>query len=473
MKLSNILKDINILNNISNFSEIEIKTLSVNAQNKMEKGLFFCYKGAHDGYEYIEQAIDNGACVFVVDKLVDKDINQVLVDDVRRCIGLAAQNFYDTKNIKVVGITGTNGKTTTSFIIKSILEQANKKVGVIGTNGIYFCDKFIPAKLTTPDPIDLHEIFSIMKKGKVDFVVMEVSAHAIFLEKICGVNFVCKILTNVTQDHLDFFKNMQQYRETKLSFFNSDDLMVINADDECGQFLLKKYETALSYGLNNPSDAFCIEINKDCSSYIMNISDNVIKLKTNLFGLFNVYNALASALCCYYLGISVDCIKKGIEQTKSIEGRFNVFSCNNKKIIVDFAHTPDGLENVLKTAKKLTDGKLICVFGCGGDRDKSKRPIMGAIAEKYADYCFITSDNPRYENASTIISDILKGFNHSNYCALEDRKTAIKIAIKSLKDNDTLIICGKGGENYIDIKGEKIPYSDFDVVKNCIKDNLC
>ncbi len=473
MKLDLLLKNIEVKNDISKFKDLDISSISVNAQNKMNNGLFFCYKGSHDGYGLIDEAISNGACAFIVDKLVDKNINQILVDDVRKCIGLIAKVFYGTENVKVIGVTGTNGKTTTTFIIKSILETANKKVGVIGTNGIYFCDKFLPAKLTTPDPIDLHEIFSIMKKGKVDYIVMEVSAHAIYLEKIVGIDFVCKILTNVTQDHLDFFKNMKEYQDTKLSFFNKDDLMVINADDECGQILLKKYENAISYGIKNPSDAFCIEITKDCLNYVMNISDNVIKLKTHLYGLFNVYNALASAVCCYFLGIGIDDIKKGIENAKSVEGRFNVITHNNKKIIIDFAHTPDGLENVLKTARKITDGKLVCVFGCGGDRDKSKRAVMGAVAEKYTDYSFVTSDNPRFEEPSKIIKQILEGFNKTNYYAVEDRTTAIKIAISSLKENDTLIICGKGGENYMDIKGEKLPYSDFEVVKNCIKDNLC
>lgn len=473
MKLDLLFKNIKIKNDISKFKDIDISSLSVNAQNKMENGLFFCYKGIHDGYNLIDEAISNGACAIVVDKIIDKNVNQILVDDVRKCIGLVAKSFYGTENVKVIGVTGTNGKTTTTFIIKSILEHANKKVGVIGTNGIYFCDKFLPAKLTTPDPIDLHEIFSIMKKGKVDYIIMEVSAHAIYLEKIAGIDFVCKILTNVSQDHLDFFKNMKQYQDTKLSFFNKHDLMVINADDDCGQMLLKKFENAISYGINNPSDAFCIEITKDCLGYVMNISDNVIKLKTHLYGIFNVYNALASAVCCYYLGISIDDIKSGIESTKSIEGRFNVISHYNKKIIIDFAHTPNGLENVLKTARKLTDGKLICVFGCGGDRDKSKRAVMGAVAEKYADYSFVTSDNPRFEEPSQIIKQILEGFNKTNYYAVEDRALAIKIAISSLKENDTLIICGKGGENYMDIKGEKLPYSDFEVVKNFIKDNLC
>lgn len=470
MKLEQLLKGVNVLNDISSMKDINIDNISVNAEKEMKNGLFFCYQGEHNGFDLIVEAIKNGAIIVVAEKYVDCECNLVVVDDVRYSIGIIAQNFFDSSNVKVIGITGTNGKTTTSFIIKSIMEKAGKKVGVIGTNGIFFGDKFLPAKLTTPDPIDLHEIFSIMKKGKVDYIVMEVSAHAIALEKIAGINFVCKILTNVTQDHLDYFKTMKAYQETKLKFFNKEDLMVVNSDDECGKILLQKYENAISYGINNPSDAFCIEINKDCNKFIMNISDNVFNVTTKLFGKFNVYNCLAGAVCCYYLGISIDDIQAGLMNAKAVEGRFNVINFGDKKIIIDFAHTPDGLENVLKTSRLLTDGKLLCLFGCGGNRDKLKRPIMGAISEKYADYTFVTSDNPRFEKPLDIINDILAGFNKKNYYTFEDRTTAIKIAINSLKSGDTLLICGKGAENYMDIKGKKFPYSDFDVVYDTIKE---
>ena len=298
---------------------------------------------------------------------------------------------------------------------------------------------------------------------------MEVSAHAIALKKVLGVNFVCKILTNVTQDHLDYFKTLEEYKRVKKSFFDSsNDLMIVNADDEIGQQILQTYDTAIAYGINSPSDAFCIDINKECNSYIMNICDNIFKVNSTLYGLFNVYNCLAAATCCYFLGINIDDIQKALCNLREVKGRFNVIKHNDKTIIIDYAHTPDGLENVLKTSRKLTDGKLICLFGCGGNRDKSKRKIMGAVAEKYSDYCFITSDNPRYENPEDIISDIQSGFNKANYYKTVDRKTAIKLAISSLKSGDTLIICGKGGENYIDIKGEKLPYSDFDTVSEIL-----
>ncbi len=469
MKLVELLKSIKVKNNIKSFLELDIQKISSRSQDNLNNSLFFCYNGSHDPQIMAKNAVANGAVAIVCDKFYDVDVLQILVDDVREAMASIAQTFFNTKDVKVIGITGTNGKTTTSFIIADILKSVGKKVGIIGTNGVYFANTFLPSKLTTPDVIDLHEMFSIMKKGGVDYVVMEVSAHAISLKKILGINFICKVLTNVSQDHLDYFKTLDEYKKVKLSFFdNLNDLMVVNADDEVGQQILHKYDTAISYGINCPSDSFCIDINKDCNSYIMNICDNVIKINSKLYGLFNVYNCLAGATCCYFLGISIDQIQNALCNLKPVDGRFNVIKYNDKTIIIDYAHTPDGLENVLKTSRKMTNNKLICVFGCGGDRDKSKRPIMGAVAEKYSDYCFITSDNPRFENPKNILSDIQSGFNDKNYYITLDRKTAIKLAINSLKGGDTLIICGKGGENYIDIKGEKLPYSDFETVKEIL-----
>ena len=471
MKLKQLLSKVEIKNDISSFCEEDILCISAKSQNKMQGGLFFCFNGKHSAIEMAKQAIKNGAKVLVVDKLLSVDAYQVLVDDARKVMGQISQNFYGTSGIKVIGITGTNGKTTTSYIIKHILEVAGKRVGVIGTNGVYFLNEFFPATLTTPDPIDLHEILGIMKKGKVDYVVMEVSAHAIYLNKIEGINFVAKVFTNFSQDHLDFFKDMQSYQNTKISYFKPNDLMIINADDECGQKIIQRNADAISYGINTPCDCFAMEVSRDGTSYILNINDNIMEIKSNLYGLFNVYNALAGAVCCYFLGTKAYDIKQGLKSVKYVDGRFNVIPLKKGRVIIDYAHTPDGLENVLKTARTFTDGKLLCVFGCGGDRDKSKRKLMGAIAEKYSDFCFVTNDNPRYEDPQKIIDDITQGFNKKNYYVIDDRSTAITLAISQIGDGDTVIICGKGAEKYMDIKGEKIPYSDFEVI-NSIKDKL-
>ena len=460
MKLKELLNNVIVKNDISTFEDLQIENISLNAQNKMENGLFFCFSGKNDGYKLASVAIQNGAKVIVCEHNfnIENKVHLVIVNDIRETIAVVSQNFYKTKDAKVIGITGTNGKTTTSFIIKNILEKAGKRVGVIGTNGIYFQNEFIEATLTTPDPVDLHHIFSIMMQGKVDYIIMEVSAHAIELKKVLGINFVCKIFTNLSQDHLDYFKTMEHYSSVKESFFTNDDMMVVNIDDSLGQKIANKYTTAITYGLKNPCDAFCVEINQNCTKYTMNICDNVIDISSNLYRLFNVYNTLAGAVCCYSLGVSVDNIKAGIESIKKIDGRFNVIEYNERKIIIDFAHTPDGLENVLKTARKITDGRLYSLFGCGGNRDKKKRKIMGAIS----------NNNPRYENPLNIIDEIAKGFNDKSFYKVEDRKNAIKMAIMSLKEGDTLLICGKGAENYIDINGKKIPYNDYEVVKKVL-----
>ena len=469
MKLEKLLEGIKVKNDIDKYSDIEIHCISACSQDDLTNGMFFCYSGSHNCYDMAKMAVKNGAVAIVCDKIYDLNVVQILVDDVRQSMATVAKNFYDTSDVKVIGITGTNGKTTTSFIIAQILQDAGYKVGVIGTNGIFYANSFLPAKLTTPDAIDLHEIFSIMKKGGVDYIVMEVSAHAIALKKVWGIKFVCKILTNVTWDHLDYFKTLDEYKKVKLSFFdNSSDLMIVNADDEIGQKIIQKFDSAISYGINSPSDCFCIDVSKEGNSFVMNICDNVLNVKTHLYGLFNVYNCISGATCCYFLGVSVDQIHKSLQTLHEAHGRFNIIKFDNKKIIIDFAHTPQGLENVLKTAQKLTDGKLICVFGCGGDRDKSKRKIMGEIAERLTDFCYITSDNPRFENPESIIDEIAQGFTSNGYIKEKNREKAIQLAINSLKSGDTLIICGKGAEKYIDIKGEKIPYSDFDTVNKIL-----
>lgn len=469
MKVRLIVSGLDIINDISFFGDTEIDGFMQDANLEKKNSIYFCYKGKTDGFELVCNAAKNGATVIVSEKKIDTNVNLIIVKDIRMAMSIMAQNFYETRDVRVIGITGTNGKTTTTFIIKEILEKAKKRVGVIGTNGIFFCGEFIPAKLTTPDPVNLHEIFALMKKAKVDFIVMEVSAHAISLEKIVGINFICKILTNITQDHLDYFKTMEQYKKTKLSFFAGNDLMVVNSDDESGREVLAKNDNAISYGITSPSDVFALEINQDSTNYIINLSDNVFEIHSKLYGRFNVYNSLAAASACYFLGIPIGAIKEGLESIEPVNGRFNMYKYKNSKIIIDFAHTPDGLENVLVTARGLTQQKLICLFGCGGDRDKTKRPIMGAVAEKFSDFAIITSDNPRNEEPLDIINQIAVGFNKKNYYLIEDRKMAIMMAIRILKDGDTLIICGKGGENYIEIKGKKLPYSDAQEVEDNIK----
>ena len=423
MKLKKLLNGVNVKNDISSILDEEIEGLCNKFEEKHKNFLYFCYKGQEiDGHDLVNDSLLGFIKAVVVEKIIDTSVPQILVDDSRVAMSIIASNFYDTKDLSIIGITGTNGKTTNAFLIANILEKGGNKVGIIGTNGIYFCGKKIPAKLTTPDPIDLHEIFSIMKKANVTHIVMEVSAHAIALKKVESIKFIAKILTNITEDHLDFFENMNNYSRTKLEFMKNAPIRIYPSDDAYAQKEICKYDDILTFGIENPSDAFCVEISKEANKFIMNICDNVAKIKTHLFGMFNVYNILSASLCCMALGIDIETVKNAVESFSGVEGRFNVIKLsNNKKIIIDFAHTPDGLENVLKTAKTITDGKLLCLFGCGGNRDKHKRQIMGQVADKFADFIYLTSDNPRFEKPAEIIGDIINGIKTKNYYANPDR----------------------------------------------------
>ena len=471
MKLSKLLEEIEVENDVSCFLDKEISGLSNKFENEQENYIYFCYQGENvDGHNYDFSKLPKSA-VLVVEKYVDSDLVQIVVNNSRKTMALMARNFYGTKNIKVVGITGTNGKTTNAFLLGHILENAGKKVGIVGTQGIYFAGKELPAKLTTPDPIDLHEIFSIMQKAGVELVVMEASAHAIALKKLEGIDFVAKVLTNITQDHLDYFETMQNYAKVKLDFMKDAPIRIFPSDDKYAQTEIYKSDDILTFGIKEPSDAFAIEISSNGNSYIMNICDYVANIKTKLYGNFNVYNVLSASLCAMCLGVDGETIKKSVESFEGAKGRFNVFNLSeNRKVIIDFAHTPDGLENVLKTARAITEGKLYVLFGCGGNRDKDKRLAMGKVANNMSDFIYVTSDNPRFESPIEIINDILNGITTKKYYANADRARAIAVAIKNLKENDTLMVCGKGTENYIDIKGVKYPYSDFEEVNKNIED---
>lgn len=484
MEISKIIKNCKIKEIYGDFNGIDIKKLCCDTSEVTENSMFFCLEGSTlDGHNFAQSAVNNGASVLVCERKLEIDIPQIIVDSTRKTMAQFASNFYGNpkEKLKIIGVTGTNGKTTTTYIIKSILENAGKKVGLIGTIGVVISDCDLPATLTTPDPINLHQIFATMVKNEVEYVVMEVSAHAIYYNKIFGINFEVGVLTNVTQDHLDFFGNFEAYLNTKKDFFNKKfcKINILNIDDYAGKEVYlsnqkKKELNIFCYGLKNPSDlfAFDIEYFVDKTKCVFNIDDNLIKIETKLVGQFNVYNAMAAAACCYCLGVDIDCIKISLKNMLPVPGRINVLPwSNNRAFVIDYAHTPDGLLNILSTVKSITKGKLICVFGCGGNRDALKRPIMGKIAMQNSDFTIITSDNPRFENPVKIMGQIEEGAKSIGlqYLCIENREKAIKTAAKMLKSGDVAVICGKGVENYLDIKGEKIPYCDFDVVKSIIK----
>lgn len=488
MKLGKILKNVKTLNEVNELEDLEIKNLSINSKNKNLSGAYFCLVGEKDGHKYYKEAIKNGAIVLIVQNIIkDCIVPQVLVDDTREALSLCSCNFYGnpSKKLKMIGITGTNGKTTTSFIIREILTSADKNVGIIGTEGVYYNNLKIRTNMTTPDPIELNKILKKMVKAKIEYCVMEVSAHAIFYKKIDGIKFELGILTNLSQDHLDFFKDMKTYGDTKAKFLSKKycKKIIVNGDDIFGRKIIKNQKIyKLVYGINSICDVFAIDVvsNFSGSDFYINLFDKVEKIHLNLPCLYNIYNFLAAASAIRLLDFDSKIVASGIKNLKSIEGRFDSINFNGINIVIDYAHTPDGIKHVLDNVNALNKvGKIITVFGCGGNRDKLKRPIMGKIATDKSSFVIITDDNPRLEDPKLIISDIEKGITKNNYKIIENRENAINFALKIAKQNDTVLILGKGAEPYQDICGVKVPYSDYKVVDNFInnksniKEELC
>ena len=454
--------------------DLDVLDIVYDSRKVKNGSLFVCLKGNNtDGHNYAIDAENNGAIAIVCEEKVNVKIQQYIVKSTRQAISKIFSNYYENpeKILKMIGVTGTNGKTTTTFLIKSILEAKGDCVGLIGTEGAFIGQQYINTGLTTPDPEVLFKVLKDMVNVGIKYVVMEVSAHALDLEKVFGIKFDVAVFTNLTQDHLDYFITMENYKNAKLKLFTSRNTKtaVINIDDDVGKEIMKNIDVpAISYALKNPSDIFAIEINNKLSKtdYVVNMLDNVMNVESNLLGEFNVYNSLAAAGACVVLGCDDKQIKKGLEDLKRVPGRLNSYILNNNvTVVIDFAHTPDGIEKVLKTLRQMKFKRIITVFGCGGNRDKGKRSIMGKIAENNSDFVVLTSDNPRFENPELIIDDIESGMMKKKHTRIADRDLAIFHAIDIATSGDVVAILGKGAEEYQDINGVKSPYNDYYVVK--------
>ncbi len=464
----------------------EIHSLSTDSKKESPSALFFCLSGGErDGHTYAKESVQKGAVAVVVERELSVDVPQILVTDTRETLAKLASRFYGdpTRYLKVVGVTGTNGKTTTTYMLESIAKEAGKKAGVIGTLGIRYCGREEDSDLTTPDPIALQEAFAKMLRCGVEYVFMEVSAHALYYKKTAGVRFWGCIFTNLTQDHLDFFPNMQAYRESKFSLFNEGvcPLAIVNGDEEAGRAIgelrAEGEGKTLYYGLNSPADAFAILTDESLqgTECMLNVNDKLCRVTLSMLGRHNVYNALAAATCGVELGFSTLAIARGLTKLAKVEGRLEkVANFHGGKIYVDFAHTPDGLKKSLQALKLHCKGRLLCLFGCGGNRDTSKRPLMGEIAAKHSDFAILTSDNPRYEDPMDILSQVEIGYRRfsSRYVVVPDRKRAIGYALSFLQEGDILLIAGKGGEHTQEIMGIKYPFNDHDVVRTFLDNNI-
>lgn len=472
-----LLKEI-IGNNLSeSFQNVDIKQISRNSKTVGENEIYFCLtKDRQKAEERCLEAEENGAS-FVVCNFDLPYENSIKVNNTRELFATACANFYHRAcdDLKIVGVTGTNGKTTTAHIIAEMLKRNGKKCAIIGTNGVFYNGHVLDCPLTTPDADFLHKTFYEMREAGVEYVVMEVSAHAIEQKRVHGIMFEVGVLTNITQDHLDYFKNFEAYEQTKLKFFSRANMKhaVICVDDDSARKLIGNCDVPLTtYGLHNPCDTFAINTfcSLEGSRFDGNVCDNVVSVKTNLIGEYNIENCLAGLSVCHILGLNGKQLQDGLNFIYPVEGRFNVSKIDGKYVVIDFAHSPDSLMNVLKTARNLTDKKIYLVFGCGGNRDRDKRHKMGAVAEKYADVVCLTDDNPRFENSLDIIADIEKGMKKEHFVE-PDRRTAIRNMIEKANGGDLIIIAGKGAEKYQEVAGVKKPYNDFDVVYECFENS--
>lgn len=471
-----LLKDIIIHIDGESCGDLEtaIEDIAYDSRKVKPGTLFVAIKGfKSDGHDYIKQAISNGACAVIVEEVREEiEIPYIKVKNSRNALALVSKAFFDdpASKMKLIGVTGTNGKTTVTYLIKSILEVCGKKVGLIGTNQNMIGSLVLPSERTTPESYELQKIFSDMVKAEVEYVVMEVSSHSLDLSRVEGCNFEVGVFTNLTQDHLDFHITMENYLNAKTKLFNQSKVGIINTDDKNSGHILKNGSCKMvTFGIKSKADVTAkdLEISEKGVKFSVNINriNEVIYLR--IPGLFSVYNALGSIAACMALGIDLQDIKAGLLSAKGVPGRAQLVRTNKDfTIIIDYAHTPDGLQNIIAAVRGFSRGKVITVFGCGGDRDKTKRPIMGKIAAELSDISIITSDNPRTEEPSSIIEDILKGIEgiECQYRVVENRLKAIEYAIEIAEKNDIIILAGKGHETYQEIHGIKYDFNEEEIV---------
>lgn len=463
----------------------ESKVQNIRYDNrKIEQGdAFVCVKGFKvDGHSFIGDAIKKGAKTLIVqeDVSVQEDITIIKVRDTRKALAIMSSNYFGNPKdkLKIIGITGTNGKTTSAFIIKSILEKAGFMTGLIGTIANYIGNKKVDAVRTTPESYELHELFKNMVDVGVEYCVMEVSSHSLELDRVYGIQFEEGIFTNLTRDHLDFHKTFENYYNAKFKLFERSNHSIINLDDPYGANIVKDIEER---GVNTKVSTFSIEKESDFKAFEIKSHSNGSEFKVNLEsieefsinipGEYNIYNSLGCIICAYNLNIPMDKIKEGLSDVV-IPGRCELVAKEKNlpySIIIDYAHTPDGLENILSTVKAFTKNRMISVFGCGGDRDKVKRPQMGKIGCELSDIAIITSDNPRSEEPMDIINDIVKPLNYDNFVIEVNRKEAIRKAMNMALEGDVIVIAGKGHETYQILKDETIHFDEREVVYDILE----
>lgn len=476
MKLYDLLKGIEYKTNLEDCDITEI----INDSRKIVRGsIFVCIKGENfDGHDHAADALSTGA----VAVLCERDLGlegQILCDNTRKAYATMCANYFDnpTRSMTVIGVTGTNGKTTTTKLIKDILTTAKLKVGLIGTIQNEIGETVIHADKTTPDAYELQQLFAKMRDENCEFVVMEVSSHALHQYRVGGVHFNYAVFTNLTQDHLDYHKSMEEYFSAKKMLFNIADKSLVNIDDDYGKRILNEtscedFFTYSACDLSSDYNATDIDCNAAGVSFMFNANGVSSKIQFGMPGFYSVHNALAAAGVCLMAGICLNKIVMTLNTNKGVKGRSEIIPTNRDfTVICDYAHSPDGLLNILPSVRQFTKGRLITLFGCGGDRDKSKRPLMGEAAAENSDYLIVTSDNPRSEDPELIINEILVGVKKHNtkYEVICDRKQAIFHAVKIAKAGDVIVLAGKGHEDYQVLDGKTIHFDEREIVAEALE----
>ncbi len=492
LKLKELADLLLIKDTIGNMN-VEITGLEMDSRKITSGNLFICVSGIdgflEDRHQFVEDAVKNGAVALIVERDITIEIPKIIVKDARYAMAVIASHFYGypSNKMKLIGITGTNGKTTTSYLLEKILTDHGFQTGLMGNNGVKVGPKWYPTDINTQEPPILQRNLQMMKNHNTDYCVMEVTSQGLHMERVKGCNLKTAVFTNLTQDHLDYHGTFEEYKQVKgLLFsrlgndFSTTDkkIAILNADDPSVEYF-KKVTSAevITYGIHNGADvqAKNITLSPKGIQFLVSTFNGEKEINLNLVGRFNVYNALAAITVALVEDIPLTNISDSLSHVKSIEGRMEIIDENQDfLVIVDYAHTPDALENVLSTISEFSKGKIITVFGCGGDRDTKKRSIMGEIAGSYSDFVYVTSDNSRSEDPQAIIKDIEIGFlqnNNLNYKVEVDRELAINYAIKMASSNDIVLIAGKGHETYQILKDTTIHFDDKEKARQAIKNN--
>ncbi len=457
--------------------DVRVRGVQFDSRRVQPGHVFVAVRGfTVDGHDFLPMAKEKGAVVAVVEEKVrGVDIPQIVVENSRRVLAWLAANFFrpEIDALTLVGITGTNGKTTTSFLTQAVLQEAGLPCGVIGTIAYQIGQKKTAAWNTTPEAVDVANMLFELWEQDYKACALETSSHALALDRVSGLRFKVGVFTNLTRDHLDFHKTLEAYFESKMKLFRlltPDGTAVVNIDDTHGQQIIDRIEQpTLTYGQTVQADIHPIQSEVELTGITLKCATpfGTVTIRSSLTGAFNIQNIMAAVGVGLALGIPLETIRRGIERVRHVPGRLESYEIKpGVRAVIDYAHTPDSLEKALQTLRSMTAGRLLVVFGAGGDRDKGKRPLMGKVAEALADLVFVTSDNPRNEDEMAIIEDILSGMNQpEKHRVIPDRKEAIFAAVKEAQAGDVLLVAGKGHETYQIVKGKKLPFDEVAILK--------